>query len=660
VSSPIHPASHHGRPEEALLPRLDWETIDARVRRQQRNREIHTPPISLFRWWARRPHALIGAILDAAQDLSGPPPVVSDPFSGGGTVAVEAARRGLDIYAQDLHPWAITGLRSALDELDADELAEAADLLLAGLRDDRARLYGTSCRDHGEGSEVLTTLWVRYVSCSSCREHVFLYPYSYVTRASRAADERWGWWGCAACGGATRSLLTTRERRCASCRRRLGDATHALLRDRRAHCPRRECGHEFDALRLPARWQVALVQRQCRAGNALAVHFDRPSDTEFQQAQVDALDTCGSLREAIPDGLETTVLHRAGFADWAALYPSRQLESLLLAARAIDALPYSARIKNRLRLALCGAAEMAGHVSRWDRYYPKAYEATANHRFAVTGLSAEVNLLADRGRGVLKRRFAASVKTARWRAEHIPSDLPIRRRSAAAARLDVSGVLLANGSSRRQLTKDASVDLVLTDPPYFDDVQYGELAALFLTWARAVGLIARSVELDLSTEAVANTRRGTGVEHYRQLLTAILRETRRSLAPRGRVIVTFHNTDIRAWWALGRALYGAELGIRALAVAQAENDADHSKRGRRGFMRDLVIESRVGLLTDEPVLAGHSSADSESRELLSAGRALATMPADESLAAFRERYRRLRGPIDHPRISPTGQERRCA
>src|SRR4051812_33837742 len=94
---------------EALLAQINWSSVDQQVRLQQRSRERHTPPISLYRWWARRPHALIGALLDAAGDLHGgnSPPVVADPFSGGGTVALESVLRGFPVFAQDLHPWAM-------------------------------------------------------------------------------------------------------------------------------------------------------------------------------------------------------------------------------------------------------------------------------------------------------------------------------------------------------------------------------------------------------------------------------------------------------------------------------------------------------------------------------------------------------------------------
>ncbi len=149
------------RRDETLLARVDWQEVENLVRSQQRNREVHTPPISLFRWWARRSHALIGSLLDAAVEAAdGDPLAVSDPFSGGGTVAIEAARRGLPMYAQDLHPWAVTGLATALDGADPTEFARGADALLTKLAPLRRRLYVVPCDEHGAQSEVLTTFWV--------------------------------------------------------------------------------------------------------------------------------------------------------------------------------------------------------------------------------------------------------------------------------------------------------------------------------------------------------------------------------------------------------------------------------------------------------------------------------------------------------------------
>lgn len=635
-------------PPQPLLARVAWEDVEQEVRAQQRNREIHTPAISMFRWWARRSHALIGTLLEEAG--GGDQVVVADPFSGGGTVAIEAARRGMAVYAQDLHPWAVTGLRAALTPVDPGQLASARKRLLASLAELRASAYSTHCPKHGAGAEILTAFWVRVKQCPACDQDVHLFPYSLISLASRAAAETRSWWGCAACGWAICSHETTQHRCCGRCGRRLAAPGKRLLADREVACPHAGCSASFHPFAAPPRWRQVLVQRRCEHAGEQHVHLDRPTEAELAQAHQDFGHSAPApLTEPIPEGLETRVLQRTGLTRWEQLYTPRQLQVMAAAIDAVTAQQTSAAIRDRLRLALCGCAEMAGHASRWDRYYPKAFEATANHRFAITGLSCEINLLSDRGRGTLPRRLQHSVRAAEWAREELPAGLAVRRRGAAGRRETPTGVLLAEGSSARQLPRDATVDLVLTDPPYFDDVQYAELAAIFLTWARAAGLAALSAELDLRSEAVANSARGIGAEEYRELLAAILGETRRTLKPSGRMILTFHNTDLRAWWALGAALQDAGFSVSALAVTHAENEQDHAKRGRLGFSRDLVIECQAGTRAGVHV-ATPKAGEPEAAELIAAGQAIANMPGDEDLGDFRERFRALRGELSTIRI----------
>jgi putative DNA methylase len=646
-----------------LLSSLDWAELEGRVRTQQRNREVHTPAISTFRWWARRSHALIGDLLDSAlgdtEDCC-----VGDPFSGGGTVAVEAARRGLDVFAQDLHPWAISGLTTTLRPVDPDELEQAGQLLLERLEPLRALLYRTSCPDHDDNdeSEVLTAFWVRTASCPDCSRDVYLYPYSLLTKASRGAKEKDAWWGCTACGTVSRLSEERPERACAHCEAKLPDADFALMPGRRLNCPHPECSSAFSPFGQAAEWRMALVQRLCGAGARRHAHFGPPTQAELERGAraEEEVEIPAALAEWIPAGMETRVLRRCGFRQWSDLYAPRQLEVFEAAVAAIDSLRLSAAIRDRLRLALCGCAEMAGRVSRWDRYYPKAFEAMANHRFAVTGLSCETNLLAERGRGTLPRRLRQSVEAARWREEEVPAQTAISRRQAGVrAQVKRGGVVLTEGSSEAQRAASGSIDLVLTDPPYFDDVQYAELAGVFLAWARASKLVPRTAELDLTSEAVANSERGVEVERYRQLLTAIFTETNRTIAVEGRMVLTFHNSDLRAWWALGRALSAAEFTVAALATIHSENEQDHAKRGKLAFTRDLVIECYPDSARDqtpgEPVLAW-SSSDPEARELLTAGRAMATMSAEEDILSFRKRFRELRGALSPMRISPQGRD----
>lgn len=599
-----------------LLESIDWPVLDGRVSRQQRNREVHSPGISLYRWWARRPHALIGGILDAA-------PVdwtrVSDPFSGGGTVAMEAVERGLTVYAQDLHPWATLGLATTLDRVDPNDLEEMGERWLAALEEERRALY---CAAEGE-SEVITTFWVRVCACPECEQEAYLYPYPLVSLASRSKEERHGFFGCTACGAITRSALDTVEPRCTACGRRFGDPDRPSQPDGVHTCVNKNCGHRFAAFRPAYGWQMALVQRL----EDKRTRIERPSQADLERAAVDVVALPESLRGEIPAGLETRRLRRAGITRWSDLYPLRQLRSMLRASEVLDELDADPAIRARLRMILCGASEMAGYASRWDRYYPKAFEATANHRFALTGFAAETNLLARRGRGTLARRIGHSVRAARW-AQGFEAGRPHRLSSGRRGRLHESEIdrpTIVHGSSTRQLLPDQSIDLVLTDPPYFDDVQYAELGALFLVWAQATGLVGKSVHVDLRSEVVANSVRGAATGRYCLLLSAVMRETKRTLKPDGRMVLTFHNTDGQAWWALARALGRAGFFVAAIAVAHAENETDHAKRGRRAFSRDLIIECRTEALAGEGVVVASEGGEGQARQLLAAGRAVAEL-----------------------------------
>jgi putative DNA methylase len=619
-----------------LLAQIDWDKLSARVQAEQRNRECYTPPISVFRWWARRPHALIGEVLDAARaDSIAGRPVVSDPFSGGGTVALEAARRGLHVYAQDLHPWPIRGLLTALDGIDADALEAAGNELMTALEPLRKELYGSRCPVHGDASEITHTFWVEEIQCPSCEGSVFLYPYGLISTGSRQRDETHGYFGCSGCGSVTRSGLAVPERRCRGCRRRLASADRRLSPKRRVTC--RHCRHQFalfDPIRMGRR--VVLVQRFCESADGNVLHLSYPTGADIEQAERQAGPIPESLDEPIPAGIETAVLRRAGFERWRDLYPARQIEVMLRAAEIARHRRFPTLIRRRLLLAICGASEMAGYVSRWDRYYPKAFEAIANHRYATIGLSVETNLLGPRGRGTLPRRLRASIKAARWVHQHFPEQArPALAVGARAQRRAWHGTVLTHGSSERQIPQSNVVDLVVTDPPYFDDVQYGELASLFLVWARAVRFIPKGVALDLRREAVPNTNRATTPHEYERLLTRIFKETRRTLAPEGRLILTFHNRELEAWLALGRALNAASFSIEALAVVHAENEKDHPKRTGRTFTKDLVLECRPGVATCHPTVVSVSG-ESQDSELVAAGLALAEVGDGES--AFRRAF----------------------
>jgi adenine-specific DNA methylase len=150
-----------------------------------------------------------------------------------------------------------------------------------------------------------------------------------------------------------------------------------------------------------------------------------------------------------------------------------------------------------------------------------------------------------------------------------------------------SGVYIATGNSSKQALKNGVIDLVLTDPPYYDDVQYGELASLFHFWLAQYHDLP---EFNETEEAVPNRHRDTHHAFYVDSIAGCFQECRRTLAPGGRLILTFHNKKMPAWEALTAAMIRARFKIQRIAVVRVENDADHSKRNGRGMLHDLVVE----------------------------------------------------------------------
>ena len=567
-----------------ILGEVDWQGVSAVVEKEQYNREVYSPVVSIFRWWARRPHKVMAAILESAIDVYGRDQLtLSDPFSGGGTVAFEAFRQGLQVYAQDLYPWPSFCLTSALQVVDAKEFALACQDVLARLSHLRMPYRLNSERGTAELTHVLR---VRVGACPGCRQQVYLFPSALVSLVSRRQGEEAAFLACRACGHVQRGSRKSQHFTCSKC-----TASSSLKSEKQKgvfqcpHCNRRVQTH--DTLTTPPAWHPFLVQeinlweKRPRAIVRTIQGGDPTADT-------DAAAPVEALTKPIEQGVETDRLHAAGFACWSDIYTNRQIRVILDALRAIRELDAPRGIQDRLAIAVIGAAEMAGYLCRWDRFHPKAIEALANHRYAHTTVAVETNLLSPIGRGTIPRRLVASMRALEWLVQDGRKDTKVILASSLGKRRRVGReIVVATGSSVRQLPTDGSVKLVLTDPPYYDDVQYGELSRVFHLWLGQYLSVDPPAE-DL--EAVPNRHKRITGKDYQERIARCLAECRRTLASDGTLILTFHNRKFKAWQALCAALIDAGFTVAALAVVRAENSADHTKRQEGSILHDLVLE----------------------------------------------------------------------
>jgi REP element-mobilizing transposase RayT len=118
-----------------------------------------------------------------------------------------------------------------------------------------------------------------------------------------------------------------------------------------------------------------------------------------------------------------------------------------------------------------------------------------------------------------------------------------------------------------------SVELVITDPPYFDAIAYADLSDFFYVWLkRTIGSVFPQIASTPLTpkedEATALKHRHSGNlemadNHFKRKLSHALLESRRLLKPSSLVSVMFAHQSNKAWSALIRALFEAGLNIDA-------------------------------------------------------------------------------------------------
>ena len=123
---------------------------------------------------------------------------------------------------------------------------------------------------------------------------------------------------------------------------------------------------------------------------------------------------------------------------------------------------------------------------------------------------------------------------------------------------------------------DNSVDAIVMDPPYYDNVMYAELSDFFYVWLkRTAGTVYpelfRRHLTDKDNEAVANPIRfhgKTGAKalagmEYQDRMSAIFAECHRTLKPNGILTLMFTHKALGAWDALTKGLIEAGFVITA-------------------------------------------------------------------------------------------------
>jgi adenine-specific DNA methylase len=162
---------------------------------------------------------------------------------------------------------------------------------------------------------------------------------------------------------------------------------------------------------------------------------------------------------------------------------------------------------------------------------------------------------------------------------------------------DKAALLRCQSSENLSFVPSKSVDAVITDPPYFDNVQYSELADFFYVWLR-IGLKDHYpwFQPELSScpaEIVKNDKLGKTTEFFNKGLMQVFKECHRVLKDDGIMAFTFHHNKTWAWEGIAQILLEAGFYISVSPIVRSEGKSGfHSSNGNIRYDCVLVCRKR--------------------------------------------------------------------
>jgi adenine-specific DNA methylase len=608
--------------------RFNISLIAAMALREKQIQQIYRPIIAVHKWFARRPGSLFrGLILAefgerplldmyfAANDFSGLK--IADPFMGGGTPLIEANRVGCDVQGFDINPMSAWIVREEIEHLDLGAYRQEADALMAGLQQEVGALYRTDCPLYGDRDvPVKYFLWVKVIPCEKCSRNIDLFPGYLIADDTRHPRHVLV---CGSCGELNEAADVRRPGNCRSCDALL--TTEGPARRGKCACP--ECGH---LNRYPRAGMGPLSHRLFaieyynpkRRADHRGRFFKKPDAKDLARAATaskrwKALKPEFVPEDEIPAGDETDRLHRWGYRRYRELFNERQLLGLELGARRIAKVE-DKRVRHALATNLSDLLRYQNMLCRYDTMALKSLDIFSIHGFPVGLVQCESNLLGiinGNGTNVGSGGWANIVEKYARAKEYCDAPFEVHPRGGRKVVVPIRGewigerrdgertrsVAIRCASSTDLELPKQSLDAVFTDPPYFGNVQYGELMDFCYVWLkRLVGSETEGFDR-LSTRAVGeltgNATQARGLKHFTEGVSAVYSNMARALKPGAPLVFTYHHNRIEAYHAIAVAILDAGLNCTATLPCPAEMGGSIHIHGTASSIIDTVFVCRA-------------------------------------------------------------------
>ena len=419
------------------------------------------------------------------------PPLVVDPFAGGGSIPLEALRLGCDTFASDLNPVACLILKVMLEDIPrhglalTEELRETSSEIKQQVEKELTELYP---RDP-DGAMPIVYLWARTVRCEApgCGAEIPLLRSSWLRQKSKRkralryrigrdqkgpprveldifepeADKE------APAGTVKRAIAT-----CGCCGAALPpERVRAQLANQRggADVDFDERGRRAGGARITA----VVIRRDGQPGR----HYRLPTDADYQAVRKARERERRILEEWKRDGKQGLCpvpdeplppvgtlgfrVQRYGMSRWGDLFTARQKVALLQFVNKIAKLPPG--IKSTMLSLLMGKmADGNNSLTRWIAKGENPANLFARQAIPMVWDFCELTPQSNSNGAFLTGIDAIC---------RVITSLQVCQRGQTQS-----------ADATDHPLPDQSTDVWFTDPPYYDAIPYSDLSDFFLVW----------------------------------------------------------------------------------------------------------------------------------------------------------------------------------
>lgn len=502
-------------------------------------------------------------------------------------------------------------------------------------------LYNTTCTVCGATADGLYHFWVRYVPCPECGEQVYLFKHHFLNkgflRNKRVSDSNPAMMVCPLCHTLNESPAVE-SCRCKTCDTEF-EPQKGSFNQGRFSCAR--CGAQkislIETVRRgqPIREKLIAIEYLCpRCRQRL---YKTPADEDVAKVEGTSRllatnqDTFIYPQQEIPPGSSSARWRAHGYRYYHQVFSARQIVAFNYLFEAIRQIP-EREYQAAFLTIFSNALEYNNMMTPYNYPHRKLHHLFNYHALPLTTMPVE-NVVwgaAKEGAGTFVNCYGRYVRAKSYgrrpfdkykdgygqvQTVYPPGERIAGQLVSSLAELarQPRGVWLHCGdSSHLPGVPDASVDFIVTDPPYFDNIHYSELSNFFYVWlaqfdlaphgstetsssprpegsAETLAKVFSTSHVDAGQEAIVNVGLEKDEELFRTVLTDVFREGARVLKPQGLLIFTFHHTKWQAWWNVLQAIMGGGFRLADYFPVVTEYKVNPHVRNKQALDMDLVL-----------------------------------------------------------------------